>query len=61
MTDRTTEHKLIGVIERASNAARLYGTAFIKITYDADKEEFSLNVISNEFVTVSYEKETGHD
>lgn len=51
------DNPLAGVISRAVNCAQLHGAAFIKIVWDAERDEFRFNIITPEFVRVTYEEQ----
>lgn len=47
------------VVERTIGMALIHGTAFVKVTYDANNDQFLFNVLLPEHVTISYEKPHG--
>lgn len=55
-----TDNPLLKVIERMAGMARLHGTAFCRVTWDADNEVYNFNIILPEHVTVHYD-EKEHD
>lgn len=54
-----TDNPIEKVLQRTLNMAMLHGIGFLKVSYDADKQEFLFTNILPEFITVSYEK--SHD
>lgn len=56
----TDINPLFKIIERVTNMARLHGTAFCRVTWDAEKEIFNFSPILPEHVIVTYD-EVKHD
>lgn len=50
------KNPLVVVLERIVNVSMMYGTAFVKVTWDSDNNIFNFSVIPPEHVTVKYEK-----
>lgn len=55
-----TKNPLIKVMERLTQMAQMHGTAYCKITWDADKEVFNFTPLLKEHVEVHY-GEKKHD
>jgi len=45
------------IFKRLFTVAEAYGTAFGKLTFDAEKQEFKFNIIPNDQVIIKYEQE----
>jgi hypothetical protein len=55
MTQEEAQRAIRKVLERAMRLALRDGQTFIRVTYDAERDELGFNTIPREFVEVKYD------